>query len=70
MAWRSGADLFREMWPLIVARVEADDFRQEFVEGLLAYFLGCDIDPTDLAGLHPEVDRALERLAEGDETSA
>jgi hypothetical protein len=66
MAWRSGADLFGEMWPLIVARVEADDFREEFAEG----FLGCDIDPTDLAGLHPEVDRALERLAEGDETAA
>lgn len=62
MAWRTGAVLFREMWPLIAARVEPDDFRQEFVERLLAYFLECDVDPTDLDGLHPEVDQALERL--------
>jgi hypothetical protein len=70
MAWRAGADLFREMWPLIAARVKDDDFRQEFVEGLLVYFVGCDVDPTDLAGLHPEVDRALERLAADDGAAA
>jgi hypothetical protein len=70
MAWCTGADLFREMWPLIIARIKDDDFRQEFVEDLLAYFLECDVDPTDLAGLHPEVDRALDRLAEDGGTTA
>jgi hypothetical protein len=63
MAWRTGAALFRAMWPLIAARVKPDDFREEFVEGLLSYFLECDVDPSDLLGLHPEVDRALKRLA-------
>jgi hypothetical protein len=64
MAWRTGAVLFSEVWPLIAARVKPDEFRQEFTERLLAYFLECDVDPADLAGLHPEVDRALQRLAE------
>jgi hypothetical protein len=64
VAWRIGAELFREMWPLIVARVKPDDFRAEFVEQLLAFFLDCDVDPTDLKGLHPDVDRALEHLGE------
>lgn len=64
MAWRTGAALFADMWPLISARVKPDDFRLEFTERLLAYFLECDVDPTDLAGLHPEVDQALARLGE------
>jgi hypothetical protein len=71
MAWRTGAQLFSEMWPLIKARVKPDDFRAEFVETLLAYFLECDVDPDDLEGLDPEVDRALARLNAldaGDET--
>jgi hypothetical protein len=66
MAWRTGAALFADMWPLIAARVKPDDFRQEFTERLLAYFLECDMDPTELAGLHPEVDQALARLGELD----
>jgi hypothetical protein len=66
MAWRAGAELFADMWPLIVARVKPDDFRREFTERLLTHFLECDVDPTDLAGLHPEVDRALARLGELD----
>jgi hypothetical protein len=52
------------MWPLIEAKVKPPEFRHEFVERILAYFLECDVDPTDLEGLHPEVDRALRRLAE------
>ena len=64
MAWRAGAALFTEMWPLIAARVQPDEFRQEFTERLLVYFLECDVDATDLAGLHPEVDQALARLGE------
>ena len=71
MAWRTGAQLFAEMWPLIKARVKPDDFRAEFVHTLLAYFLECDVDPDDLEGLDPEVDAALARLNAfdaGDET--
>jgi hypothetical protein len=64
VAWRTGARLFQEIWPLVLARVEPDEFREEFVRDLLALFLECDVDPTDLEGLHPEVDRALQSLVE------
>jgi hypothetical protein len=66
MAWRTGAALFAEIWPSIAIHVKPDDFRQQFVERLLALFLDCDTDPTDLAGIDPEVDRVLEKLAEFD----
>ncbi len=62
MAWRTGAELFREIWPQIKARVTPDEFRQEFVEHLVGYFLECDVDPTDLQGLDPKIDQALRNL--------
>jgi hypothetical protein len=39
------------------------EFRLEFTTDLLDLFLGCDTDPTDLHGLHPEVDQALAIIA-------
>jgi len=62
MAWRTGAALFADIWPLIAARVKPDEFRAEFIRDLLGLFLDCDVDPTDVAGLHPEVDAALHAL--------
>jgi hypothetical protein len=67
MAWRAGATLFSEIWPIIAARVKPDEFRKEFTERLLTYFLECDVDPADLEGLHPEVDAVLRKLAEFDQ---
>jgi len=40
VAWRAGARLLREMWPLIQAYVPEDEFRAEFVRGLLRFFVG------------------------------
>jgi hypothetical protein len=51
--------LFAEIWPLIAARVKPDEFRAELIRDLLGLFLHCDVDPTDVAGRHPEVDAAL-----------
>ncbi len=62
MAWRAGAELFREIWPLILKYESEGNFRLEFTTDLLALFLGCDVDPSDLRGLHPEVDQALRIL--------
>jgi hypothetical protein len=67
MAWRTGARLYHEIWPLVLARVEAGEFRDEFVRDLLTLFLDRDVDPADLVGLHPEVDRALQTTVEGDD---
>ena len=59
MAWRAGAKLFREIWPLILKYEPEGNFRREFTTDLLDLFLGCDVDPSDLQGLHPQVDQAL-----------
>ena len=64
MSWRTGAELFCETWPLIAAKVKPDKVRAEFVEELLSFFIEWDVDPSDLEGLDPEVDRALAHLAE------
>lgn len=65
MAWRAGARLVREMWPLIQAHIPEDDFRHEFVRDLLAFFMHCDMDGTDVRRIHPEIDRALDELNVG-----
>jgi hypothetical protein len=64
MSWRTGAALFCEIWPIIDAKVEPGEFREDFVRDLVNYFLECDVDPTDLAGIHPDVDKALRSLGE------
>ncbi len=65
MSWRAWATLFREMWPLIQLHVPEDDFRHEFVRDLIRFFGECDMDPVDLRRVHPEIDRALDELGEG-----
>ena len=66
VAWRAGARLFREMWPLLQAHVPEDDFRAEFVCDLLQLLIACDMDGTDLRRLRPEIDKALDELGENE----
>ena len=66
MSWRAGAKLFRETWPLIQANVPEPAFRAAFVKDLLACFMDCDMDGTDLRRLHPEIDKALDELGVGE----
>jgi hypothetical protein len=54
------------MWPLIQAHVPEDDFRAEFVRDLLRFFMACDMEGTDLRRIHPEIDKALDDLGEGE----
>lgn len=63
MSWRTGAELFAEMWPLIQAKVKPGAMRKDFVRDILAVFLDWDVDPFDIEDLHPEVARALQYLA-------
>ena len=65
MSWRSGAKLFREMWPLIQRHVSEDEFRVEFVRDLIEFFRACDMDGSDLRRLDPEIDRVLDSLNVG-----
>jgi len=64
MSWRTGAELFCEIWPIIDVKVQPGEFRNEFIRDLVDYFLKCDMDPTDVAGIHPDVDKALRNLGE------
>jgi hypothetical protein len=50
------------MWPLVEKHDPASDFRREFTTALLELFLGCDVDPTDIRGLHPEIDDVLKTI--------
>ncbi|HUG94207.1 MAG TPA: hypothetical protein VML55_25485 [Planctomycetaceae bacterium] len=65
VSWRSGAKLFREMWPLIQTHIPEGEVRDEFVRDLLDFFMDCDMDGTDLRRLHPEIDKALDELDVG-----
>ncbi len=67
MSWRSGARLFIDMWPLIQRHVPQEDIRSDFVRDLIDFFQGWDMDGTDLRGIHPEVDKALDDLDVGQE---
>ena len=62
MSWRTGATLFLEMLPLIKRHVPDDNFRAEFLRDLLDFFQQCDMDATDLRGVDPEIDKALDEL--------
>ncbi len=72
MSWRTGATLFSDLWPHVQERVKSDSLRHEFTGRLLDLFLEYDVDPAELVGLHPEVDRLLAEggrldAGEGDE---
>lgn len=70
MSWRSGAQLFGEFWPLVQAHIAERGRRQEFLRQILALFLQWDVDPENIADLHPEVREALTALGESvDESS-
>lgn len=59
MAWRTGAELFADVGPLIQARVPNQRQRREITAGLLRLLIEHDVDPTDVADVHPEVRAAL-----------
>jgi hypothetical protein len=65
VSWRAGANLFREIWPLVRSHVPEDDFRAEFLRDLLSFFMDCDMDGTDLRGVDPEIETALDELGVG-----
>lgn len=59
MSWRSGSQLFIEIWPLIQANIPDRDQRIEFTSELLEQFVDWDMDPGDVEDLHPDVRAAM-----------
>ena len=62
MSWRTGADLFWDFWPKVKASITDDEHRAAFASELVALFLDDDVDPGDLRGADPEIDRIMDEL--------
>lgn len=59
MSWRSGSNLFIEMWPLIQKHIPEREYRIEFTANLLKVFTRDDMDPWDVEDVHPDIRAAM-----------
>ncbi len=62
MSWRVGAELFWEIWPKVKAAMPDTDDRLDFGRELVALFLHNDVDPCQMRGGDPDVDRLMDEL--------
>jgi hypothetical protein len=62
MSWRAGAKLFWELRPKIKAAMPDPNVRADFARSQLKLFLDNDIDPCDLRGEDPEIDRLMDEI--------
>ena len=62
MSWRSGADLFAAMWPLIREKIPDEEHRRDFTARLLAIMIEDDLDPYNVEDIDPEVHDILKTL--------
>ena len=62
MSWRTGSELFIEMWKLMQKYIPDDEHRIEFTASLLSIFEENDMDSFDVENVHPEI-RATMHLA-------
>ncbi len=62
MSWRTGASLFWQIWPKIKAAIPDPEHRADFTRRMLSLFLDDDVDPGDLRGQDPEIDRLMDEL--------
>jgi hypothetical protein len=62
MSWRTGASLFWDFWPKIKAGIPDDEHRAAFARELVTLFLDNDVDPCDLRGEDPEIDRIMDEV--------
>ena len=54
--------MFWELWPKIKAAIPQPEFRADFARGQLRLFLDNDVDPGDLRGQDPEIDRLMDEV--------
>ena len=62
MSWRTGSELFIEMWRLIQKHIPDEEHRIDFTTRLLTIFEDDDMDPFDVEDVHPDIRSAM-RLA-------
>ncbi len=59
MSWRTGSQLFIEIWPLIQARIPDRELRVQFTGELLQVFVNGDMDTWDVEDVHPDIRAAM-----------
>lgn len=59
MSWRSGSQLFIDIWPAIQANISDRQHRIEFTGKLLTLFVEDDMDPWDVEDVHPDIRAAM-----------
>ena len=62
MSWRTETTLFWDFWPKVKEAMPDEESRAYFARGLLKAFLNNDIDPPDLRGQDPEIDRLMDEI--------
>jgi hypothetical protein len=61
MSWRSGSQLFIEIWPKIQKNIPDPTIRIEFTADLLKLFRNWDMDTGDVEEVHPDIRAAMRR---------
>ena len=54
--------MFWEFWPKVKAAIPEPEIRENFTRGQLKLFLDCDVDPCELRGEDPEIDRLMDEI--------
>lgn len=62
MSWRTGSSLFWDFWPKVKAGIPDGEHRAAFTRELAALFLDHDVDPCEMRGGDPEIDRIMDEL--------
>jgi hypothetical protein len=62
MSWRSGSNLFIEIWPAIQTNIPERELRIEFTGLLLTQFVEWDMDPSDVEDVHPDIRAAMRQV--------
>ena len=62
MSWRMGSQLFWEFWPKVKAGIPDENHRAIFARDLVNLFLDHDVDPCEMSGGDPEIDRIMDEM--------
>ncbi len=64
MSWRMGSRLFWDFWPKVKTGIPDEGHRAAFARDLVNLFLYHDVDPGDMRGGDPEIDRIMDEVEE------
>ena len=62
MSWRTGSSLFWDFWPKVKEGIPDPEHRAAFARDLVTLFLDHDVDPCEMRGADPEIDRVMDEV--------